>query len=89
LEPRDGAYVQVTMHQSNMVKITLRHRQRVLVKWARDKFKNLRCHQRSACHWLGRVARKNPKLFVLWQIEVMPASESHEPNAQRGARSVR
>ncbi len=73
----------------SMVKITLRHLERVLVKWTRDKFKNLRGHQRNACHWLGRVARENPNLFVLWQIGVTPASESHEPNAPRGARSVR
>jgi RNA-directed DNA polymerase len=73
----------------SMVKITLRHLERVLVKWVRDKFKNLRGHQRQSYHFLGRLARNHPDLFVLWKIGVTPAIESYEPNAPRGARSVR
>lgn len=73
----------------SMVKITLRYLERVMVKWMQDKFKKLRGHQRNACHCLGRIARKNPDLFVLWKIGVIPAAESYEPNAPRGARSVR
>ncbi|MBA3709659.1 MAG: group II intron reverse transcriptase/maturase [Planctomycetes bacterium] len=73
----------------SMVKLTLRHLERVLIKWARDKFKNLRYHKRQAYHFVGRLARKHPDLFVLWKIGVIPASGSYEPNAPRGARSVR
>ena len=35
------------------------------------------------------IARKKPDLFVLWKIGVIPPTESYEPNAPRGARSVR
>lgn len=73
----------------SMAKITLRYLEHILVKWMRLKFKNLRFHHRRACHCLGRIARGNPDLFVLWQIGVMPATGLHEPNASRGARSVR
>ncbi len=73
----------------SMVKIALRYLERVMVRWMQDKFKKLRGHQRNACHSMGRIARENPNLFVLWQIGVVPAVESYEPNAPRGARSVR
>jgi RNA-directed DNA polymerase len=72
-----------------MVKITLRYLERVMVKWMQDKFKKLRVHQRRACHCLGRIARSNPGLFVLWQIGVVPAAGSYEPSASRDARLVR
>ena len=73
----------------SMVKITLRYLERVMVKWMQDKFKKLRVHQRRACHCLGRIARSNPGLFVLWQIGVVPAAGSYEPSASRDARLVR
>ena len=57
----------------SMVKITLRFLEQVMVKWMMDKFKRLRGHQRNACHCLGRIARSNPELFVLWQLGVAPA----------------
>jgi len=52
----------------------LRHLERALVYWVRRKFKRLRRHQRQATHWLGRVARRDPNLFVLWQIGIRPAT---------------
>ena len=73
----------------SMAKITLRYFEFVLVRWMRCKFKNLRRQHRKAVHCLGRIARGNPNLFVLWQIGVTPAAGSYEPNASRGARSVR
>ena len=73
----------------SMVKITLRYLERVMVKWMQDKFKKLRVHQRRACHCLGRIARSNPGLFVLWKIGVVPAAGSYEPSASRDARLVR
>jgi RNA-directed DNA polymerase len=45
-----------------------------LVYWVRRKFKRLRNHQRQAVHWLGRVARKEPDLFVLWSHGIRPAT---------------
>jgi RNA-directed DNA polymerase len=73
----------------SMVKITLRYLERVMVKWMQDKFKKLRAHQHRAYHCLGRIARGNPGLFVLWQIGVVPAAGSYEPSASRDARLVR
>jgi len=34
----------------------------------------LKGHQRRATHWLGRVARRQPRLFVYWQMGVRPAA---------------
>lgn len=73
----------------SMAKITLRYLEQVMVCWMKRKFKNLRGHHRRAVHCLGRIARGNPNLFVLWQLGVIPATGLHEPNASRGARSVR
>lgn len=47
---------------------------RILVKWAMRKFKKLKGHQRRATHWLGRIARRQPRLFVHWQMGVRPAA---------------
>ena len=35
--------------------------------WARRKFKKLARHKRRSRHWLTRMARRDPKLFVHWQ----------------------
>ena len=75
-------------HPSSM-KLTLHYFERVMVKWMQVKFKSLRMHRRKACHRLGRIARNNPDLFVVWQIGIIPAAESYEPSASRGARLVR
>jgi RNA-directed DNA polymerase len=53
---------------------TLRHLDRILVRWAMWKFKRLRRHQRRAEHWLGRIAQKEPKLFPHWQMGIRPAA---------------
>ena len=54
---------------------TLRHVDRVLVRWAMRKYKRLRRHKRRAEHWLGRIARKEPQLFAHWQMGMRPAAE--------------
>jgi RNA-directed DNA polymerase len=53
---------------------TLRHVDRVLVRWAMRKYKRLRRHKRRAEHWLGRIARKEPQFFAHWQMGVRPAA---------------
>jgi RNA-directed DNA polymerase len=53
---------------------TLRHLDRVVVQWAMRKYKKLRRHKRRAAHWRGRIARKEPQLFVHWQMGVRPAA---------------
>ncbi len=47
---------------------------RILVKWAMRKYKKLKGHQRRATHWLGRIAQRQPRLFVHWQMGVRPAA---------------
>ena len=44
-----------------------------LVHWARQKYKKLRGHVRSARHWLAALARQRPELFAHWtQYAVAP-----------------
>jgi len=44
-----------------------------LKHWAMRKYKKLRGRQRRAKYWLGRIARREPNLFVHWQY-VRPAA---------------
>ena len=53
---------------------TLRHLDRVLVQWARRKYKRLHRHKRRAEHWLGGVARREPRLFAHWRMGLKPAA---------------
>jgi RNA-directed DNA polymerase len=46
-----------------------------LVRWAQRKYKKLRVHERRASQWLGRIARREPKLFAHWQMGIFPAAE--------------
>jgi RNA-directed DNA polymerase len=54
----------------------LRHLERALIRWACRKYKRFRGHITNAAHWLGRVARRDPGLFVLWQLGIRPATGS-------------
>ena len=53
----------------------LRYLERSLIYWVRRKFKRFYRHQRRAVYWLGRIARREPNLFVLWQMGIRPAIE--------------
>ena len=53
---------------------TCRVLDRILVRWAMRKDKKLKGHQRRATHGLGRIARRQPRLFVHWQMGVRPAA---------------
>ena len=52
----------------------LRSLERSLVFWVRRKLKRFVRHQRQAYHWLGKVALREPDLFVMWQIGLRPAT---------------
>jgi RNA-directed DNA polymerase len=52
----------------------LRHLNRALVHWARRKYKKLARHRRRAEHWLGRLARRQPRLFAHWQMGILPSA---------------
>jgi RNA-directed DNA polymerase len=46
----------------------------VLRKWAMRKYKKLRGKMRRAKHWLGRIARNQPRLFVHWNVGARPTA---------------
>ena len=53
----------------------LRYLNGVLVKWVRRKYKDrFRRKERKAAHWLGRIAARDPNLFVLWKLGIKPAA---------------
>ncbi len=45
-----------------------------LVAWACLKYKRFRRRERAATYWLGRIAKRDPHLLVLWQLGVKPAA---------------
>jgi RNA-directed DNA polymerase len=50
----------------------LRHLNGALAAWVRRKYKRCRRRERASVHWLGRIARRDARLFVLWQLGVKP-----------------
>jgi RNA-directed DNA polymerase len=52
----------------------LRCLERSIARWAQKKYKRLKRHKRRAVHWLGHVARREPRLFVHWQFGVCSAT---------------
>jgi len=52
----------------------LRHMNRALVRWVRRKYKKYTRHHRRAEYWLAKIARREPKLFVHWQMGIYPAA---------------
>jgi retron-type reverse transcriptase len=56
--------------------LILRHLNGALAAWARRKYKRLRRRERASMHWLGRIARRDPNLFVLWKLGVRPEAGS-------------
>ena len=58
-------------YRSRCVQV-LRHFNKALGKWAQRKYTRFRRRERAAMHWLGRIARRDPDLFVLWRQGVRP-----------------
>src|SRR3954452_21180655 len=58
-------------YRSRCVQV-LRSFNEALGKWAQRKYTRFRRQERAAMHWLGRIARRDPNLFVLWQQGVRP-----------------
>ena len=54
---------------------TLRHINKALIMWARKKYKRFARHKKRAEHFLGRIAKQNPKLFKHWEIGIKPTAE--------------
>ncbi len=58
-------------YRSKCVQV-LRRLNEALAAWARRKYKRFQRRERASMHWLGRIAQRDPKLFVLWQLGVRP-----------------
>jgi group II intron reverse transcriptase/maturase len=58
-------------YRSKCVQV-LRHVNEALARWARRKYKRFKRRERASMHWLGGIARRDPNLFVLWQLGVRP-----------------
>ena len=58
-------------YRSKCVQV-LRHLNKALARWARWKYRRFRRRERASMYWLGRIARRDPSLFVLWQLGVRP-----------------
>src|SRR6516225_5167281 len=58
-------------YRSKCVQV-LRHLNEALGRWAQRKFKRFKRRERASMHWLGCIARRDPNLFVLWQLGVRP-----------------
>ena len=43
-----------------------------LARWARRKYRRFRRRERASMHWLGRIAQRDPNLFVLWRLGIKP-----------------
>ena len=62
-------------YRSKCVQV-LRHLNEALAAWARRKYKRFRRRERASVQWLGRIARRDTKLFVLWELGVIPEAGS-------------
>jgi len=60
-------------YRSRCVQV-LRHLNEALAAWARWKYQRFWRRERASMHWLGRIARREPHLFVLWDLGVWPAA---------------
>ncbi len=54
----------------------LRHLNAALAAWVRWKYRRFKRRERASMHWLGRIARRDPKLFAQWQFGVRPEAGS-------------
>ena len=52
----------------------LRYLERSLGHFVARKYKRLKRHKRRAVYWLGGVARREPQLFVHWQLGIRSAT---------------
>lgn len=53
----------------------LRHIELFLIQWAMRKYKRFRRHKTRARIWLGRIARREPSLFVHWRLGLKSPTE--------------
>jgi len=58
-------------YRSELLQV-LQHFNEALASWVRRKYKRFRRRERASLRWLGRIARREPKLFVPWQLGLKP-----------------
>jgi group II intron reverse transcriptase/maturase len=58
-------------YRSKCVQV-LRHLNEALAAWVRRKYTRFRRRERASMHWLGRIARRDPHVFALWDLGVRP-----------------
>lgn len=63
-----------TYYYKSEIYDVLRYINNCLVKWVRRKYKKRKA-RRKAEHWLGKVARRDTKLFAHWKFGILPAAE--------------
>lgn len=51
-----------------------KHMNRALIRWVQNKYKKFAGHIWRARNWLGKIARRNPNLFVHWQMGIYPGA---------------
>jgi hypothetical protein len=59
------------IYKSKMLSL-LRNINEHLARWARRKYKRLNASPTQAFHYLARIARQEPGLFVHWRVGVRP-----------------
>ncbi len=63
-------------YRSKCVQV-LRHLNEVLGAWVRRKYHHrYKRRERASMHWLGRIARRDPKLFAHWTFGIRPEAGS-------------
>ena len=50
----------------------LRHMNKALIRWVQRKYKRFAIHKRRATYWLGKIAKRDAKLFVHWEMGICP-----------------
>ncbi len=58
-------------YRSRCVEV-LRYVNVALARWVRWKYRQFRCRERASKYWLGALARRDPKVLVLWQLGILP-----------------
>lgn len=53
----------------------MRHINMALIRWVRRKYKKFETHRKRAESWLGKIARRDTKLFSHWQMGILPKAE--------------
>jgi group II intron reverse transcriptase/maturase len=60
-------------YRSRCVQV-LRYVDQILAAWVQRKYKRFSRRVTAAIHWLGRVARREPRLFAHWDLGVRPTA---------------